>query len=69
MQAGYAFSPTQNSIFNGRRSRLIKWMDELKRRQALQDARVVLAMAQHPRLGANSPLKLDVLPMIVDHLY
>jgi hypothetical protein len=64
MQAGYACRSTQELIFNIRRDRLTKVMKEIKR---LQNARLVLAMAQHPRLGAGSPLKYpsaDVLAKI-----
>jgi hypothetical protein len=63
MQAGYACKSTQKSIFNVRRDRLAKVMKEIKR---LENARLVLAMAQHPRVGAGSLLSLspDVLAKI-----
>jgi hypothetical protein len=70
MQTSYGYTPMQTSVYNSRYSRLARWLEELIRRQ---NARLVLAMAQHPRLGADSTLNCvelrDVLEMIVYHMY
>jgi hypothetical protein len=69
-QAGYTNMPMQKPFFARNISKLTRWVEELERRQ---NARLVLAMAQHPRLGADSTLNCaelrDVLEMIVYHMY
>jgi hypothetical protein len=57
MQTRYSCRLTQLSIFNDKKSKLTKWMEELKRRQKLQDARLAVAMSQDSRLGKRSLFK------------
>lgn len=56
-QTRYSCRLTQISLFNDETSKLTGWMEELKRRQKLQDARLAVAMSLDSRCGKRSLFK------------